>query len=190
MATNFVIAGLLLFQKFDNPAFAWGVRLGLIVTIIGMGLGYTMTDPTAQQLSGWEGGGPVDIVGAHTVGLDDGGPGLPFVGWSTVGGDLRIPHFIGMHALQLIPFVGWLISRRKSWSMRTRVALVFIVSGTYLGLSLLLLVQALRAQPLLQPDALTLGLFAALVAVAGLVAWLALQRGSGGKPNAPEVAHV
>ncbi len=186
---NLVIAGLLLFQKFDNAAFAWALRLGLIVTIVGMGLGSLMTNPTAQQMADWETGGAVDIVGAHTVGLADGGPGLPFVGWSTVSGDLRIPHFIGMHALQLIPFVGWLISRRKTWSTRTRIALVSITASFYLSLTLLLLLQALRAQPLLQPDALTLGLFAGMTAVAGIAAWI-VTRGSGAKPNVPESAYV
>ena len=31
-AANFVVAGLLLFQRFENPAFAWSLRLGVIVT--------------------------------------------------------------------------------------------------------------------------------------------------------------
>lgn len=168
---NFVIAALLLFQRFENPAFAWGLRLGLILTIIGMGLGYLMTSPTAQQLAGWRAGEAVTVVGAHTVGRPDGGPGLPVVGWSTQGGDLRAPHFVGMHALQVVPFLGWLISRRR-WDMKARVALVWVASSFYLGVVGLLTWQALRAQPLIRPDALTLGAFAGLVLLALLAAAL------------------
>ncbi len=174
-AANFVIAGLLLFQKFDNPAFAWSLRLGLIVAIIGMGLGYLMTSPTAQQMAGWTAGGPVTVAGAHTVGTPDGGPGLPVVGWSTVGGDLRIPHFVGMHALQLIPFVGWLLSRRNL-SSRRQTALVWVISGFYLGLTALFTVQALRAQSVVRPDALQLGLLGGLVVAAGTAVLITLNR--------------
>ena len=173
---NFVVAGLLLFQPFENPAFAWSLRLGLVLTIVGMGLGYLMTSPTAQQLAGWQAGGAVSIVGAHTVGLLDGGSGLPLTGWSTQGGDLRIPHFVGLHALQVVPFLGWWLSRRKRLPMRTRVALVWAGSSAYLGVVLILLQQALRAQPLLRPDTLTLGLTAGLVLVAGLAAFITLRQ--------------
>ena len=171
---NFVVAGLILFQKFDNPAFAWSLRLGLVLTIVGMGLGYLMTVPTAQQLAGWQTGGAVSVVGAHTVGLPDGGPGLPLTGWSTQSGDLRIPHFVGLHALQVVPFLGWWLSRRKRLPMRTRVALVWAGGSFYLGMILILLQQALRAQPLLRPDALTLGLTAGLALIIGLAAFITL----------------
>lgn len=189
--TNFVIAGLLLLQRFENPAFAWALRLGLILTVIGMGLGFLMTSPTAQQLASWQAGAAVTVVGAHTVGSPDGGPGLPVVGWSTEGGDLRIPHFVGMHALQVVPFLGWLISRRRGLTARSQLALVAVLSGFYLGLMALLTLQALRAQPLLQPDTVTVVLFAGLGAVSAVAAWLSVRlgRAQGSSFGAPP-AHV
>lgn len=175
---NFVIAGLLLFQRPrrpETPAFVWSLRLGLVLTIIGMGLGYLMTTPTAQQLAGWQAGGAVTIAGAHTVGLNDGGPGLPVVGWSTEGGDLRIPHFVGMHALQLVPLAGWWVGRRKRLTSRQQTTLVWTLAGFYLGVVALLTVQALRAQPLLRPDTLQLGLLGGLVAAAGVAILVTLK---------------
>ena len=174
--TNFVVAALLLFQRFENRAFAWSLRLGLVITIIGMGLGFLMTLPTAQQLAGWQAGAAVTVAGAHTVGpaggdLVDGGPGLPVVGWSTRGGDLRVGHFVGMHALQVLPFFGLLAARRRRWSAGQKTGLVVTAAAGYLGLVLLVTWQALRAQPLVAPDALTLSVFAVLLAAVSFSAW-------------------
>ena len=104
-------------------------------------------------------------MGVHGVGVADGGPGLPFVGWSTAGGDIRVAHFVGLHALQIVPLLGIFVNRRfrQRLSDGRRTALVVIGGLGYLGLVLLLLWQALRAQPLIAPDTLT------LVALAGLV---------------------
>jgi hypothetical protein len=161
--TNMVVAVSLLRQRFANPVFAWGLRLGLIITIIGLGEGYLMTSPTALQLTGWNKGEAVTIVGAHSVGIEDGGPGLPGLNWSTVGGDLRIGHFVGMHALQVLPFVAWFVSRRRRLSTRQQLQLVWTAGLGYLGIVALVTWQALRAQPIIAPDSLTVAVFSAII---------------------------
>jgi len=126
-----------------------------------------------EQIASWEQGAPVTLIGAHSVGVPDGGPGLPVTGWSTEGGDLRIPHFVGLHALQVIPLAGGGISRRRRLTPGQRLGLVWTVSLAYLGLVVLLTWQASREQPLLAPDALTLGAFAGLAAAALVAAaWI------------------
>ncbi len=167
---NIATAVLLMRQKMDNRPFAWALRLGLVVTAAGAMLGFLMTQPTPDQLSAMQAGERVTIVGAHSVGVEDGGAGLPFVGWSTEGGDIRPAHFVGLHALQLIPLLGIFVNRRFSQRLSDgrRTALVAIGGLGYLGFVLLLLWQALRAQPLIAPDGLTLAALAGLVTVVGL----------------------
>jgi hypothetical protein len=99
------------------------------------------------------------------VGVRDGGPGLPLTRWSTEGGDLRVPHFIGLHALQLLPLFAWVLERRRR-PASTR--LVVAAGAGWLGLIGLTLWQALRGQPLVAPDAATL--LALVVLAAGTLA--------------------
>jgi hypothetical protein len=49
----------------------------------------------------------------HTVGATDGTEGLPIVNWSKNHGDLRIAHFFGLHALQLVPLLSVLLAKTK-----------------------------------------------------------------------------
>jgi hypothetical protein len=115
-----------------------------------------MTRPTEAQLAQVAVTHQMPIVGAHTVGGPDGGPGLPGVGWSVQHGDLRAPHFLGLHALQVLPILVWLLTRRRvDEARRARIALA--AGGSYATLFLILVWQALRGQALIGPDALTVG---------------------------------
>jgi hypothetical protein len=149
---------------------AAGLRLGFVIASVGMLEAVLMLPPTAEQAAELAAGRQPARLGAHTVGAPDGGKGLPIIGWSTEGGDLRPAHFVGMHALQAIPLFAVLVRRRRRWSEEQKVRLVWTVSAAHLAATVLLTVQALRGQPLLAPDALTLGamvtiLFASLLAV-------------------------
>lgn len=167
-AMTLVVAVALFRNRLGDPARTRAIRAGAVLAILGMGLAFLMTGPNADQISNFQG-----IAGAHTVGLPDGGPGLPVLGWSTVAGDLRIPHFIGMHALQVLPIVAIaleLLARRvrvlASGALRLR--LVTIAAATYLAVIALATWQALSGQSIVQPAGAVLlaGVLIAIVAAA------------------------
>jgi hypothetical protein len=143
-------------QRFDDAGWGWALRLGLSIALLGAAVGGIMIAPTAEQLHGAR----ITTVGGHTVGGPDGGPGLPGVGWSTEHGDLRIAHFVGLHALQVIPFFAWLFRRRRGSSS----AAVFAIAASYLTLAIILAWQALRGEPIVGLQSATL---------AALAIWLA-----------------
>ncbi|GLY24544.1 hypothetical protein [Micromonospora sp. NBRC 101691] len=159
-AANLVVAVLLLRERIADRATSSAVRLGLALAVAGMALGFLMTGPTPEQVTTMR-EGVATVVGAHSVGVPDGGPGLPLLGWSTTGGDLRIPHFVGMHGLQALPLVALALLRlgRRLPRLRddaTRRGLVRTAAAGYAGLVALVTWQALRGQPLTAPDTATL----------------------------------
>ncbi len=107
-----------------------GVRLGLVIFVFASLIGGLMV----RQ-------------GSHGVGVHDGQPGLPFVNWSTNGGDLRVAHFFGMHALQALPIFGWFLDRKRI--ARGRL-LIQLTAAAFALLTTLLLFQALAGTPLLR----------------------------------------
>ena len=183
-ATGFVALWLLCRQRFADRAFALALRTGLLVSLLGAGLGGMMTQPTAAQRGQLAAGELPARMGAHAVGTPDEGPGLPGVGWSTRGGDLRVPHFLGLHAMQLLPLLSLALLRRARGAQeRERLALTGASSFGYLGLVGVLTLQALRGEPLLAPGAQTLAALAGLagvtlVAGAGGLLWARRSRAS------------
>jgi hypothetical protein len=155
-------------QRFSDRPLGWALRLGMTLTIIGAFTGGLMTRPTAAQLERARAGEPMPIVGAHTVGAADGGPGVPLTGWSREHGDLRVPHFIGLHAIQALALVA--VGLRR-WRRResVRVAAVLIAATSYVSLFVLLLWQALRGRSIVAPDATavtSIGIWALVTALA------------------------
>jgi hypothetical protein len=177
---NLVLAIMLLLQRMPDRVLAWSLRLGLLLSAIGMATAFFMVIPTPEQAVRIAGGYGPRIVGAHNVGVRDGGPGLPVLGWSTVGGDLRVAHFVGLHALQVLPFLGWLLTRRKGTLalLRTsdRLALVWSAGVSYLGLILMLTWQALRGQSIVHPDTKTLAAAGSLAAPFAMSVLITLLR--------------
>ena len=162
---NLVVAIILVWEVLPEPALAMGLRMGLWLTLIGASVGVLMLLPTEDQLARLRAGENVEFVGAHSVGALDGGPGLPFLGWNRYAGDFRPAHFLGLHALQITPLFGWLVSRRRGVSKRLQRRLVFLFGMSYFSLILVLLLQALRGQSVVSPDAITLAILGVLVAI-------------------------
>ena len=108
-------------QRFTDRALGWALRLGMTLTIVGALTGPLMTRPTAAQLADARAGGRMTTAGAHSVGGTDGGPGVPVTGWSREHGDLRVPHFIGLHAIQALALIAVGLRRwRRPEAVRVR----------------------------------------------------------------------
>jgi len=118
--------GLLFFSGNVKPMpeyYLWSIRLGILLFVV----------------FALEGG----IMGArmtHTVGGTETNGGIPLLNWSTRLGDLRIAHFIGMHALQVIPLVTWYILKNRNGTV--------IFATLYLVLAIFTLYRALGGKPL------------------------------------------
>ncbi len=101
----------------------WGIRLGIVLFVVFALEGGLM----AARLQ-------------HTVGAPDGGPGIPMLNWSRNHGDLRIAHFVGMHALQVLPLLGYFIWKRPFEIM--------IAAAVYGILAVYVFIRSLGGKPL------------------------------------------
>jgi hypothetical protein len=145
-------SAVLLWSHWRTPAadraMALALRLGLALNIAGAGVGWTMTQPRPAQLAAMSRGDRPYQAGSHTIGAPDGGPGIPLVHWSSTHGDLRVPHFLGMHALQLLPLlllgVRQLRRRRDDAVERSVVLSASVACGAIFGFALL---EALAGHP-------------------------------------------
>jgi hypothetical protein len=90
-------------------------------------------------------GGYMSSQTSHSVGAE-GGRAFLF-GWNRSGGDLRIAHFLGIHAEQAVPILAALAAELGLGS-RARWAALIAGSATYAVLTLGVFAQAVAARPL------------------------------------------
>lgn len=108
--------------------FAAAVAIGLLLTVLlGGGFGIYMSQQPGHA---------VGAVGGH----------LPLFGWNRIGGDLRVAHFLGIHAEQAIPLLALLVVR---FNRTTRWIVILTGSISYTALTAALFVQAVMGLPFL-----------------------------------------
>jgi len=156
IATVWILSAVLLWSHLRTPAtdrtLALSLRLGLALNIVGSSVGWIMTQPRPEQIAAMQRGERPFVAGSHTVGAPDGGAGMPLTQWSRDHGDLRIPHFLGMHAWQLLPLL--LLGMRRVRSAANDGAertLILIAFSACAALFLAALAQALAGHPLIPP---------------------------------------
>ena len=121
------IGSLFFTQSFpDLPShYIWAIRLGILIFVIFSFEGALMS----SQMS-------------HSIGAINDNSNWWIVGWSKTVGDLRVSHFIGMHALQLLPLLSFYIFKNTKSTI--------VISLLYAVLATTTLVQALKGKPIFQ----------------------------------------
>lgn len=107
------------------------------------GLGFILAGLLAILFGGYMSGQESHWVGGN---LSD-ASGLPFFHWSTTGGDLRVPHFFGLHIMQALPVMGLLVA---GFSPARARQLIILGAALWVGLTCLTFIQAISGVPLIR----------------------------------------
>jgi len=105
--------------------YVWAIRLGIIIFVVFSFEGFAM----GSRLN-------------HSVGALNDNSNWFIIGWSKTVGDLRVSHFIGMHALQVLPILSYYVLKNTKLTVG--------LSVIYGLLALLTFMQALQRRPLIK----------------------------------------
>ena len=122
--------GFLFFKNdFSNLPnyYLWAIRLAIILFVIFSFEGFSM----GSRLN-------------HSVGALNDNSNWFILGWSKTVGDLRVAHFIGMHALQVVPILSYYVLKNTK--------LTIGLSVMYGLLALFTLIQAMQGRPLFKSE--------------------------------------
>ncbi len=195
LLTTLAIAVLVLIQRTGDLAVTRALRAGLGLAVASMVVAVWLGNSSnaGPRTLTDAGGRPVSMVGGHGIGDPDGN-GMPLTHWSTTGGDLRVPHFAGLHAIHVLLLVVALLSllaTRHGWlrDERVRARLAGVAALGYTGVFTVLTWQAWRGQPVAHPDGRTWLAFSG-VAVLSLLSAAAVIGAARRRPHAPDPADL
>lgn len=151
-AMNLVLMIWFLRQKAGEDLLKRGVIWGFLSALLGMLVGFLMSTPSEMQLAALQSGKQLALMGSHTVGAPDGGAGIPFLNWSLEFGDLRVAHFIGIHAIQVLPLFTIWMAERGNMPHLEAMRKVNLAGIGYLTLFFLSVWQALKQESITQPS--------------------------------------
>jgi hypothetical protein len=118
-----------LFFKYDFPNlpnyYLWAIRFAIILFVIFSFEGFAMR----TRLN-------------HSVGALNDNSNWVIVGWSKTVGDLRVSHFIGMHALQVLPIISFYVLKSTKLTIGLSIVYGLLALGT--------LIQALQGRPFIK----------------------------------------
>ena len=173
----FVVISQKTIPSLIRSACSWGLAIAFVGMIAGVLMTSVNVSPSHLHTMQVDKRAPANY-GAHSVGVDDGGPGLPLLGWSTVAGDLRVGHFVGLHGLQLLPLLALLLLSGRLFGRQSssqHQQFVHLVGIAYTALTGLLIWQAWRGQSLINPDVISVSCAAAIVGVSIVAALIILR---------------
>lgn len=112
-------------QSFPNLPnyYVWAIRLGILIFVVFSFEGFAM----GSRLS-------------HTVGAVNDNSNWFILGWSKTAGDLRVSHFVGMHALQVLPILSFYVFKNTKATIGMSIVYGLLATVT--------LIQALQGKPL------------------------------------------
>ncbi len=130
-AATLVLTIRFIFQKsYSIPApFALSIKIGLFLFVVFSFFG-----------------GYMSVLNTHNIGGKMGESGLPLLNWSTLYGDLRVAHFFGIHALQVIPLAGYFITEKIQEERKAKIY-VWMIALIYFAFVTTLVVQSLLGIP-------------------------------------------
>lgn len=106
------------------PSFAWAIKGGLLLMLVGQGLGGLLIREGFQEVESGTVSSPL-IFGAEGV--------------------MNVPHAVSLHALQVLPFIAWLALFTR-WEEGKRTRVVVVATAGYTGLVVVGVLQAMGGQ--------------------------------------------
>ncbi len=163
-----ILAMLLMLLREKNLPTVLGSSIcwGALLSIVGFIPGFLMLMPESMQHVFCN-----QSLYDHVLGHLSSASKIPYLGWSQVVGDLRVAHFVGLHALQLLPMLGYAVTKLfRDYSIQRQTALVSVAGFTYFAFVILLTMQALHGESIFSPGHSSINAFFTLSAISASAA--------------------